>query len=142
MEGLLFAGAQIGGQSDHERQTHKEPLFLTDGPPGPYASWVCAPLSCQYANMTTWVVELAIWQLGLPQVLTVPWMGAYRIEGAPTDRICIHKDKKAERNSQWHHQTPLLTETRIQAANMSWTKRQLQAVVTFFHRPIRSRPKL
>jgi hypothetical protein len=38
-----------------------------------------------------------------------------------------------DRNSQWHHQTPLPTEKWLQAANMSWTsKRQLQAVVTFF----------
>jgi hypothetical protein len=72
--------------------------------------------------MATWVVELTIWQLGLLEVLAVPWLGAY--EDAPTYRICIRK-KKAERNSQWHHQTPLLTEKWLQAANMSWTKRQL-----------------
>jgi hypothetical protein len=53
---------------------------------------------------------------------------------APTYRIYIRTQKKAEKNSQWHHQTPLLTEKRFQAANRSWTKRQLQAVVTFFRR--------
>jgi hypothetical protein len=61
-----------------------------------------------------------------------PWQYPGGIgEGAPTYRISIRTQKKAERNSQWH-QTPLLTEKRFQAANRSWTKRQLQAVVTFF----------
>jgi hypothetical protein len=50
----------------------------------------------------------------------------------PLLQFASARKKKAERNSQWHHQTPLLTEKRFQAANRSWTKRQLQAVVIFF----------
>jgi hypothetical protein len=65
--------------------------------------------------------------------------------GAPrrTEFASARKKKQKETaNSQWHHNTPLLTEKRFQAANRSWTKRQLQAVVIFFRRSIRSKPKL
>jgi hypothetical protein len=62
-------------------------------------------------------------------------------EGAPAYRICIRTQKKAERNSQWYHQTPFLREKRFQAANRSWTKRQLPGRRNFFNRSIRSKPK-
>jgi hypothetical protein len=82
--------------------------------------------------------KLPIWQLGLLSwrygnlAFRRSWQCPGGTEGAPTYQICIRTQKKAERNSHWHHQTPLLTEKRFQAANRSWTKRQLQAVVTFF----------
>jgi hypothetical protein len=34
--------------------------------------WVCARLSCRYMA-TAQVVDLAIWQFGLPKALAVPW---------------------------------------------------------------------
>jgi hypothetical protein len=73
--------------------------------------------------LATKAIQLAIWQLGLPEVLAVPW-GPGGIEGAPTHPEFASTKKKAERNSQWHHQTPLLTEKRFQAANKSWTKKE------------------
>jgi hypothetical protein len=77
--------------------------------------------------MATWVVELTTWQLGLPEILAVPW--GHR--GRPNvPNLHPHAKKNTERNSQWHHQTHLFTEKRFQAANRSWAKRQLQAVVT------------
>jgi hypothetical protein len=85
--------------------------------------------------MATWAVELAIWQLGLPEV-TGSALGAQRAR--QRTEFASARKKKTERNSQWHHQTPLLTEKRLQAANRSWIKRQLQAVVirNFFYRSI------
>jgi hypothetical protein len=90
--------------------------------------------------MATWVVELTIWQLGLPEVLAVPWGHRGR---ANVPNLHPHA-KKAERNSQWHHQTPLLTEKRFQAAN---SKQELDQEETpgrrnFFYRSVRSKPKL
>jgi hypothetical protein len=99
-------------------------LFWAANPQNP--KWVCALLSCQYNNY-----GLLSWRYG-NLAFRRSWQCPGGTDGAPTYRICIRTQKKAERTSQWHHQTPLLTEKRFQDANRSWTKRQLQAVVFFF----------
>jgi hypothetical protein len=88
--------------------------------------------------MATWVVELTIWQLGLPEVLAVPW-GHRGRANAPN----LHPHAKKSRKKQ-----PVAPpDASPYRKAISGRKQELDQEATpgrrnFFHRTIRSKPKL